>query len=301
MESAMETVIRFTGVSRHFGRIRAVEGIDLAVYPGEMIALAGPDGAGKTTLARLAAGVLAPSTGRVEPESRGRVGYLSGRFSLYPDLTVWENLAFFGRVYGMARPALEAEGTRLLEWVGLLPFHGRLAGLLSGGMRQKLALACALIHQPALLILDEPTTAVDPVARADFWRLLREQARAGRSVLVTTPYLDEASFCDRVGLLHRGRLLALGPAAELIARLPYRMAFLTAASEGRRQRAELVAASERIPGLVWTQPKGMGVRVALEPGVPMKAPAGYNLVPVEPVLEDAYLWLSDYASEAMHR
>ncbi|MFZ5814197.1 MAG: ABC transporter ATP-binding protein [Bacillota bacterium] len=293
--------IHLINVSKRFGRFTAVEGVELAVHPGELVALVGPDGAGKTTLARLAAGALAPTDGRVEPESRGRVGYLTGRFSLYPDLTVWENLSFFSRLYGMGGAELEAEGRRLLEWVGLYPFRDRLAGALSGGMRQKLALACAVIHRPPTLILDEPTTAVDPIARADFWRLLQEQGRQGRAVLVTTPYLDEASYCDRVGLLHRGRLLAAGTAPELVARLPYRMAMLTASGEGRQQRAALVAAAERLPGVQWTQPLGMGVRVALDPGAPLEAPPGFRLAEVEPVLEDAYLWLSDYAAEVMAR
>lgn len=297
----MTPAIHLREVSRSYGRVQAVEGVELAVHPGEVVALVGPDGAGKTTLARLAAGVLAPTAGRVEPESRGRVGYLSGRFSLYPDLTVWENVTFFARVFGMAGPSLAAESRRLLDWVGLLPFADRLAGALSGGMRQKLALVCAVIHRPPTLILDEPTTAVDPVARTEFWSLLRQQAREGRALLVTTPYLDEASFCDRVGLLHRGRLLAVGTGPEIIARLPYRMAQLTAAGEGRQQRAALVAAAKRLPGLQWTQPQGMAVRVALDPAAPLDAPAGYRLAEVAPVLEDAYLWLSDYAAEVMKR
>lgn len=297
----MLPAIHLRGVSRTYGRVVGVEAVDLAVHPGELVALVGPDGAGKTTLARLAAGVLAPTAGRVEPESRGRVGYLSARFSLYPDLTVWENLTFFANVYGMAGPALKGEGERLLDWVGLLPFRDRLAGALSGGMRQKLALVCAVIHKPPVLILDEPTTAVDPLARSEFWHLLREQAREGRAVLVTTPYLDEATYCNRVGLLHRGRLLAVGKADELIARLPWRMAMLTATGEGRQQRAALVAAAERLPGIQWTQPLGTGVRVALDPAAPLEAPPGCALAPVPPTLEDAYLWLSDYAAEVMTR
>lgn len=289
---SMEPLIRLKGVSKHFGAVRAVSGVDLAVYPGELVGLAGPDGAGKTTLSRLAAGVLEPTAGRVEPESRGRVGYLTGRFSLYPELTVWENLTFFAQVYGMAPVNVSAEATRLLDWVGLLPFRDRLSGALSGGMRQKLALICAVIHKPPVLILDEPTTAVDPVARAEFWHLLRQQAGEGRAVLVTTPYLDEAEHCDRVGLLHQGLLLAVGAAAELKARLPYRMAWLALAGGERLHRGAATAAAEALPGHRWSQPMGTGVRVALDPAVPLVAPAGYTLSEVPPNLEDLFLWLS---------
>lgn len=288
----MEPAIRLMQVSKQFGSVRAVDGVDLAISPGEMVGLVGPDGAGKTTLARLAAGVLAPSTGRVEPESRGRVGYLSGGFSLYPELTVWENLTFFAHIYGMPARAADAEARRLLDWVGLLPFRDRLGGALSGGMRQKLSLACAVIHQPPILILDEPTTAVDPVARQDFWQLLREQAAHGRAVLVTTPYLDEAEYCHRVGLLHEGRLLATGSAAALKGRLPYRMALLTPAPGEPLRRLEAQAAADRLPGRRWTLPLGTGVRVALDAGAPMDAPPGYTLTEVAPNLEDVYIWLS---------
>ncbi|MBP2018681.1 ABC-2 type transport system ATP-binding protein [Symbiobacterium terraclitae] len=235
----MEFAIRMRDVTRRFGGRRGVEGISLAVAPGELVGLVGPDGAGKTTLARLAAGVIAPTSGKVEPESRGRVGYLTGRFSLYPELTVLENLRFFARLYGMRRPAVDSEARRLLDWVGLLPFTGRRAGDLSGGMRQKLAFVCAVIHRPPVLILDEPTTAVDPVARVEFWRLLRDQARQGCAVLVTTPYMDEAEHCDRVLLLHEGRALAAGTAVELKQRLPYKMAELTPARGARPSLTEL--------------------------------------------------------------
>ncbi len=288
----MQAAIRLSGVSKRFGHVTAVADIDLAVYPGELFGLVGPDGAGKTTVARLAAGVLAPGTGRVEPESRGRVGYLSGRYSLYPDLTVWENLLFFARVYGMGRAEAAAEGRRLLEWVGLLPFRDRPGGALSGGMRQKLALACAVVHAPPVLILDEPTTAVDPIARVEFWRLLREQAAAGRALLVTTPYLDEAEFCHRVGLLDGGRLLATDTAAALKQRPPYRMAILAPAPGQPLRRSEALAAARSLPGLVWAEPLGSGVRLALTPESPAAAPPGYTLTPVPPNLEDVYLWLA---------
>lgn len=305
----MEAAIRLIQVTKSFGSHQAIAGIGLTVYPGEMVGIVGPDGAGKTTLVRLAAGVLAPTGGRVEPESRGRVGYLSGRFSLYPELTVWENLLFFARIYGMKARAAQAEATRLLEWVGLLPFRQRLAGDLSGGMRQKLALACAVIHRPPILLLDEPTTAVDPVARADFWALLRQQAEQGCAVLVTTPYMDEAEHCHRVALLHKGRFLATGSARELKARLPYRMALLTPApgtatgqgmalAQGKApSRREVLAVAAGLPGRHWVQPLGTGVRVALAPEAPLAAPPGYLLTEVPASLEDTFVWLSTGGQE----
>jgi ABC-2 type transport system ATP-binding protein len=297
----VDAAIRFVNVSKSYGHHKAVDGINLAVAPGELVGIVGPDGAGKTTLTRLAAGALAPDAGRVEPESRGRVGYLSGRFSLYPELTVWENLAFFARVYGMGHADLEVEGRRLLDWVGLLPFRDRLAGALSGGMRQKMALACAVVHKPPTLILDEPTTAVDPVARRDFWNLLRKQAADGRAVLVTTPYMDEAEHCHRVALLHQGRFLAVGTAVELRARLPYQMALVTPAKGATPRRSEVLAVAEDLPGCRWAVPMGVGVRVALEGSAAVSVPPGFMLAPVEPDLEDTYIWLSGAAEEVQAR
>lgn len=297
----MALAIRLDNVSKSFGHHKAVDSISLDVHAGELVGLVGPDGAGKTTLARIAAGALAPTAGRVEPESRGRVGYLTGRFSLYPELTVWENLAFFAKVYGMSPAEVKVEGERLLDWVGLLPFRQRLAGALSGGMRQKLALACAVVHRPPTLILDEPTTAVDPVARMDFWNLLREQAAQGCAVLVTTPYMDEAEPCHRVALLHQGRLLAQGPSAELIGRLPCRMALLVPAGGTHPRRAEVLAAAEGLPGCRWVLPLGVGVRVAIDRGAPLTARAGYTLTEVPANLEDTYIWLSGAAEEVQAR
>lgn len=293
----MEPSIHLKHVSYSFGHRKAVDGIDLAVYPGELVGLVGPDGAGKTTLARLAAGALAPLAGRVEPESRGRVGYLTGRFSLYPDLTVWENITFFARVYGMPAGEVGPESERLLDWVSLLPFRERLAGNLSGGMRQKLALACAVVHRPPTLILDEPTTAVDPVARLDFWNLLREQAARGCAVLVTTPYMDEAEACHRVGLLHEGRLLGTGTAADLKARLPYRMALLTPTGDATPKRAEVVAVAQGLAGIRWTVPLGIGVRVALDATAAPEVPPGYTLQTMPASLEDSYIYLSGLGEE----
>jgi ABC-2 type transport system ATP-binding protein len=227
------------GLRRSYGTVVAVDGISLTVSRGEMFGLIGPDGAGKTTTLRTVLGLLAPDRGRVEtcglaPRRQrrllsGRIGYLSQRFSLYGDLSVDENIAFFADIHGVE--GWKPRRDELLEMVRLTPFRDRLADRLSGGMKQKLALACTLVHTPELLVLDEPTTGVDPVSRRDFWRLLARLQRDGLTILLTTPYLDEAERCGRVALMDRGRLLVTAPpdalraeagtAVEVLAR-PYR-------------------------------------------------------------------------------
>jgi ABC-2 type transport system ATP-binding protein len=210
-------VLALAGVVKSFGAVRAVDGLSLEVAPGEMFGLIGPDGAGKTTTLRMMCGLLKPDAGevrlfgadpfRVRRISVDSVGYVSQRFSLYGDLTIDENIAFFARLHGVSQFA--DKRTRLLTMTGLLPFRDRLAQKLSGGMKQKLALACTLVHEPALLILDEPTTGVDPVSRREFWKLLNEFLVNGLTAVLATPYLDEAERCGRVALLRDGKVLAL--------------------------------------------------------------------------------------------
>jgi ABC-2 type transport system ATP-binding protein len=210
-----DALVRAEGLLRRFGSIVAVEGATFEVRRGEMFGLIGPDGAGKTTTLRVALGLLAPSEGKVRTcgldpirdsdELSRRIGYLSQRFSLYGDLTVDENIAFFAEVHGV-RPWKERRA-ELLEMLRMAPFHDRLADKLSGGMKQKLALACTLIHTPELLVLDEPTTGVDPVSRRDFWKVLARLQREGLTLLLTTPYLDEAERCQRVALMDRSVVL----------------------------------------------------------------------------------------------
>ncbi|KAB8140233.1 ABC transporter ATP-binding protein [Chloroflexia bacterium SDU3-3] len=220
------SMIVIEDVARAFGAVRAVDGLSLTVEQGQIYGLIGPDGAGKTTTLRLLCGLLLPDRGalrvgdtdvRRDPEGvRRQIGYMPQRFSLYGDLTVAENMRFFADAYGVPnadRPALMA---RLLAFSRLEPFQARRAEALSGGMKQKLALACALIHRPAVLLLDEPTTGVDPVARREFWSILREAARTdGMTVLVSTPYMDEADRCHVVGFMRDGKMMASGRPREL--------------------------------------------------------------------------------------
>jgi ABC-2 type transport system ATP-binding protein len=220
-----EHAIEFDAVHKSFGTTKAVNGLTFAVDRGEMFGVIGPDGAGKTTSLRLICGLLKPDAGRVtmlgvEPfrdrrTATSAIGYLSQRFSLYGDLSIDENIAFFAEIHGVRDFA--ARRTRLLELTGLAPFRDRLADRLSGGMKQKLALACTLVHEPRMLVLDEPTTGVDPVSRREFWKLLAEFLAHGLTIVMATPYLDEAERCSRVALVSEGALLALDVPANLAA------------------------------------------------------------------------------------
>jgi len=211
-------------LSKRFGELTAVNSLTLSVAPGELFGLVGSDGAGKTTTLRMLSGVMDASAGDVMvlgcsgknlTPVQGRIGYMSQRFGLYPDLTVAENIRFYADLFGVETAERKARTERLLAFSGMAPFSGRQAGRLSGGMKQKLGLCCALIHKPELLLLDEPTNGVDPVSRRDFWRILTDLQSEGVTIIVATAYLDEAARCDRVGLLHNGRLIACGTPAEL--------------------------------------------------------------------------------------
>ncbi len=249
MTSDASPLLSVQGLSVRYRTTQAVAGVDLAITPGEVVGLIGPDGAGKSSTLRVLAGLQRPSGGRVtafgQPvwEQRRalhhRVGYLAQRFALYGDLTVDENVQFFSRLYGMS--GWRAKRDDLLRRVGLAPFRDRLAEHLSGGMKQKLALACTLIHDPELLILDEPTTGVDPLTRRELWRLLGELVANGLTLLVATPYLEEAERCSRVLLLRGGRVLAEGSPAALKALLPGQVVRI----EGGQRAAVLAALAGR--------------------------------------------------------
>jgi len=218
-----------TGLTRRFGDVVAVNNLSFAVGRGEIFALLGPDGAGKTTTLRMLVGAIAPTSGTVvihgmdiarDPEAvHAQVAYMPQRFSLYEDLTVRENLDFYADLFGVARNVRVERARRLLEFSGLTAFTDRLGGNLSGGMRQKLALACALIHDPNVLLLDEPTAGVDPVSRREFWRILYELNRRGATILASTTYMDEADRCTTVGMLYAGELIATEDPGALRGRL----------------------------------------------------------------------------------
>lgn len=217
--------VELDAVGRTFGGRAGLDGVSLRVGRGEVFGLLGPDGAGKSTLMRIVATVLPPTSGRARTlgldtvedstEIKRRIGYMSQRFGLYSDLTVTENVRFYADLYGVGPDFRNRRSGELLQRVGMLEFSGRRAGKLSGGMRQKLALVCALVHTPELLVLDEPTNGVDPVSRREFWKLLREMAGGALTVIVSTAYLEEAEWCDRMALLHGGRVLAAGRRDEV--------------------------------------------------------------------------------------
>src|SRR5215210_6522211 len=213
----MQTAIEFHNVVKRYGKVDALRGVSFTVNKGEMFGLIGPDGAGKTTSIRALCGLIHTDEGAIrvlgqDPIKQHRritasVGYLSQRFSLYGDLSIDENIAFFAEIHGVND--FHARRDRLLEMTQLTKFRDRLADQLSGGMKQKLALACTLVHEPQVIVLDEPTTGVDPVSRREFWKLLSQFLAQGITILMSTPYLDEAERCSRIALLHEGKVLAL--------------------------------------------------------------------------------------------
>src|SRR2546427_8604911 len=215
------SAVRVVRLAKKYGDTQAVGGIDLDIRRGEIFGLIGPDGAGKTTTFQILAGVMEATSGVAEifgrpaRQMRSQTGYLTQAFSLYPELTVKENIRYIGDLRSVPPRDIASRATRYLEMFDMLRFQDRLAGRLSGGMKQKLALACALVPQPRVLLLDEPTTGVDPVSRREFWDVLAHLAGDGLTVVVATPYLDEAERCHRVGLIYEGSIQQIGTPAEL--------------------------------------------------------------------------------------
>lgn len=285
------------GVTRRFGATVALDAVDLVPREGAITGLVGADGAGKTTAIRLLAGLLDADAGRVvvlgrpadDAGVREEVGLMPQRHSLYGDLSIGENLDFFRRLYGLDRKTAAPRIERLLSITRLAPFVDRRADALSGGMYKKLGLACALLHQPRLLLLDEPTNGVDPVSRRELWELLGEFVADGMTVLVATPYMDEAERCHDVVLLHEGRVISRGAPGALIASLDFPVMEVIGAD--RDAAAALLDAADEVVAL---SPSGSRLRLVLRPGsVPAVAARvgalGGHLEAVRPTFEDVFL------------
>ena len=305
-KSAMTTLIEAHDLHKSFGHTHAVNGLSLSVQAGEAYGLVGPDGAGKTTTLRLLVGALHADSGsaqvgghdvaRQTEQARAGLGYLAQRFSMYGDLTVMENLRFFGQVRGVSGAALERRAEELLKFVGLGGFETRRADQLSGGMKQKLGLACALVHQPKVLLLDEPTGGVDPVTRQDFWQLIIRLLGEGAAVVVSTPYMDEAARCNRLGFMYAGRLLVQGSPRELTASLAGRVLELAAHP---KDIAKAVAQADPEVEDVLTFGDRFHLRVTRIEGPLARLPAALaaagvaadRLRPIPPSLEDVFISL----------
>ncbi len=259
-------------LSRHFGQVVAVDRVDLEIPEGEIFGFLGPNGSGKTTLIRMLCGLLTPTTGEVsvlglaipaQAEAlRRRIGYMTQKFSLYDDLTVEENLRFMGRVHGLGHGVAVQRIGELLERYNLAAMRTRLAGAMSGGQRQRLALAAATLHEPTLLFLDEPTSAVDPENRRDFWEKLFDLSDAGTTILVSTHYMDEAERCHRLAILETGRLQAHGSPTDLMNALDARVVEISGAALRRLRRRAL-----QLPEVQSAAQQGLRLRVLLRQAV----------------------------------
>ncbi|MBN1961229.1 MAG: ABC transporter ATP-binding protein [Deltaproteobacteria bacterium] len=286
-------------LSRSFGAIKALDGLSFSVYPGELYGLVGPDGAGKTTAIRALAGLIDRDAGQAQVMGndsitgsrsiREAIGLMPQQYSLYRDLSVAENLDFFSRLYVLPRNVFQKRAKRLLHITRLAPFVDRRADALSGGMYKKLALACALLHEPKVLLLDEPTNGVDPVSRRELWALLHEFVSAGMAVLVSTPYMDEAERCDRIGLIHHGKLLCEGRPNTLLAE------FSDEAYEvvgGNREQLDRVLL--QMSEVKTILPAGSRLNITIAKGSSAVvntaiAPLQTKLIPRTPIFEDVFL------------
>jgi len=306
---ATGAVICADGLTRRFGPVLAVDRATLSVPRAAIYGLLGPNGSGKSTLIRMLCGVLRPSGGaaavvgidvRRDPEAiKRRIGYMSQRFSLYGDLTVMENLRFYGRIYGLSAARQRDREEAVLHLTGVGAYAERFAGQLSGGWKQRLALACALIHEPEVIFLDEPTAGIDPVARRDLWDLLFELSHRGVTMLVTTHYMDEAERCTHVGYIHTGRLLVSGEPGALKARSDVTPAGTRRFEVTAPRAADALARARALPGLRDATLFGTALHVLMDAGWTAEALAsavspegGASARPIEPSLEDVFVWMS---------
>ncbi len=315
MGCTAEATVVAEDLVRRFGSFTAVDHLSFSIWPGEIFGFLGPNGSGKSTTIRMLCGLLLPTQGDAwvgglsvsrQPERvRAQIGYMSQQFSLYPDLTVAENLEFYGGVYGVTGRRFAERSRELLARLELGPERDRLAAELSTGIRQRLALACALVHEPPVLFLDEPTSGVDPAARRRFFELIQDLSQQGVTTLVTTHVMDEAEHCNRLLLIYEGRRVAEGPPAGLKAMVPGRL--LEMRTEAPMSAAELV---EALPEVLEVSLFGTALHVAVrddvaDPAALLRralAEGGLQVAgiePVEPTLEHAFLALTGGAAEGV--
>ena len=313
MAETKRTMIELNAVSRRFGPLEAVKSFDITVAEGEVFGLLGPDGAGKTTTLRMLAGLIDPDSGSVKVAGlevrhnidavKDQIGYMAQRFGLYGDLTVEENMFFYSDLFGLPIPERDRLMAEFLEMTRMTPFRARPAAKLSGGMKQKLALMCTLLHKPRVLFLDEPTNGVDPLSRRDFWIILKNLSAGGMTIFVTTSYLDEAERCDRLGLMNKGHLIRVDtPAALRASWAPYCFTVDTGDKRGARRKLQAM------PGVLASEPAGADLHLYLDPQRAHAAQvqaelagAGYQPVelrPLDPSLEDVFIAV--IAQEELH-
>ncbi len=296
--------IHAENLCRTFASLTAVNRLNLKVERGEIFGLVGPDGAGKTTIMRLFSGILRPTGGeawilghsitREAEPLKEKIGYMAQRFALYEDLTVMENIHFYADLYAVSQKERLTRVDRLLAFSNLAPFKNRLAGNLSGGMKQKLGLTCSLVHTPQILFLDEPTNGVDPVSRRDFWRILYDLLKEGVTIFVSTAYLDEAERCHRIGLLHHGNLLSVGSPAEIKKLMRGELWEIRC-----RQRMKVRDMIQNLPGVISAGIFGDRIHLLLENGGETKTgleilikKSGFEIFSMEkiaPSLEDVFI------------
>jgi len=288
------SAISSRNLTRTFGTLTAVDSVSLEVSEGEIFGLVGPDGAGKTTTLRILCGLMLPTSGEVRvanldvtkrlDEVKDQIGYMAQKFGLYPDLTVEENMLFYADLFGLEVNRRDQLMTELLQMTRMEKFRARPAGKLSGGMKQKLALMCTLLHHPKILFLDEPTNGVDPVSRRDFWIILNQLVRDGLTVFVTTAYLDEAERCDRVGLMHNGKLLLLDTPKALKESLPETCYELRGAN--LRDVRETLRA---FPQVADVELAGSRLHLFLKPNTDLPQLPGVEARRITPSLEDIFI------------
>ncbi|SDF00144.1 ABC transporter ATP-binding protein [Sporomusa acidovorans] len=295
-------MITLTNVTKRFGKLTAVNNLNLRVEAGKIFGLVGPDGAGKTTTIRMIVGIMELSAGHINllgsdqiEQVKDQIGYVPQKFSLYGDLTVMENIRVIGALYGADERRVKELGTEILAFTNLLPFKDRLTDNLSGGMKQKLALAAGLMHRPKVFFLDEPTTGVDPVSRREFWQMLYRLNKEGMTIFVSTPYMDEAELCTQVAFMNQGQVVACDTPERLKAAYPYRLLELKAES---KQIKKLLAKCPILDINAFGSYYHLVTAPDLEGELPIEAAlkaagiSGYGLREIPPTLEDIFVHLA---------